>query len=103
MVYRAREKIIKYNPHRYYIFASKDVKKSEIQQINKAIKEIVSEHGCQVIVNGIIPTIKYYLRLVTSITDFVENYSKIIESDTEIQKIHKEKWNEIFGKLMIAN
>jgi DNA (cytosine-5)-methyltransferase 1 len=52
-------------------------------------------------VNGIIPTIKYYLRLITSITDFIEIYSQLIESDTELQKIHKEQWNEILGKLML--
>ena len=36
-----------------------------------------------------------------SITDFIDLYSQLIESDNEIQKIHKEKWNEILGKLMI--
>jgi DNA (cytosine-5)-methyltransferase 1 len=101
IVYRAKEKILKYNPGRYYIFASKDVKQSEAAQINEVINEMASEHGCQVIVNGIIPTIKYYLRLIMSITDFIELYSKLIESDTELQKIHKEKWNEILGRLMI--
>lgn len=101
MVYRARGKIIQYNPHRYYIFASKNIKQSEADKINEVINEIASEHGCQLIVNGIIPTIKYYLRLILSISDFVEIYSKLIESDTELQKIHKEKWNEILGKLMI--
>ncbi|MGM3305692.1 hypothetical protein ACSQ6I_06805 [Anabaena sp. WFMT] len=101
IVYRAKEKILKYNPGRYYILASKDVKKSEAAQINEVIKEMALEHGCQLIVNGIIPTIKYYLRLIMSITDFIELYSKLIESDTELQKIHKEKWNEILGRLMI--
>ncbi len=101
MVYRAKNKIIKYNPLRYYIFASKDVNQLEADKINKLIKEISSEHGCQVILNGIIPTIKYYLRLIMSITDFIELYSQFIESDNEIQKIHKEKWNEILGRLMI--
>ncbi|WP_414544080.1 DNA cytosine methyltransferase [Nostoc sp. CCY0012] len=101
MVYRAKNKITIHNPQRYYIFASKDVKQLEAEQINKLIKEISSEHGCQVILNGIIPTIKYYLRLIMSITDFVDLYSQLIESDNEIRKIHKEKWNEILGRLMI--
>ncbi|WP_228014276.1 hypothetical protein [Fortiea sp. LEGE XX443] len=101
IVYRAREKIIKYNAGRYYIFASKDIKQSELDKINNLIKEIASEHGCQVILNGILPTIKYYLRLIESITDFIEEYSKLISSDNELQKIHKEKWNEILSRLMI--
>ncbi|HYW21883.1 MAG TPA: DNA cytosine methyltransferase [Nodularia sp. (in: cyanobacteria)] len=101
MLYRAKNKIIKHNPRRYYIFASKDVNQLEADKINNLIKEISSEHGCQVILNGIIPTIKYYLRLIMSITDFIDLYSQLIESDNEIQKIHKEKWNEILGRLMI--
>ncbi|MCC5638185.1 hypothetical protein LC593_20585 [Nostoc sp. CHAB 5844] len=36
-----------------------------------------------------------------SILNFIEEYSKLIQSDNEIQKIHKEKWNEILGRLMI--
>ncbi len=36
-----------------------------------------------------------------SITDFIDGYSQLIESDNEIQKIHKEKWNEILGRLII--
>ncbi|MEA5513647.1 hypothetical protein [Nodularia sp. UHCC 0506] len=101
MVYRAKNKIIKHNPQRYYIFASKDVNQLEADKIDEVIKEIASEHGCQLILNGIVPTIKYYLRLIMSITDFIDLYSQLIESDNEIQKIHKEKWNEILGKLMI--
>lgn len=47
------------------------------------------------------PTIKYYLRLIMSITDFMDGYSQLIESDNEIQKVHKEKWNEILSRLII--
>ncbi|MBD2501728.1 DNA cytosine methyltransferase [Anabaena azotica] len=101
MVYRAKGKIIKHNPGRYYIFASKDIKQSEADKIDDLVKEIATEHGCQVILNGIIPTIKYYLRLIMSITDFIDGYSKLIESDNEIQKVHKEKWNEILSRLII--
>lgn len=101
IVYRAKQKIIKHNPSRYYIFASKDIKQSEVEKINNLIKEIADEHGCQVILNGITPTIKYYLRLIMSVTEFISEYSQLVESDDEIQKIHKEKWNEILGRLMM--
>ncbi len=33
--------------------------------------------------------------------NFIEDYSQLIDSDNEIQKIHKEKWNEILGRLVI--
>lgn len=100
-VYRAREKIITYNPSRYYIFASKGINELEVDQINNLVKKINNEHGCQVILNGIIPTIKYYLRLIMSLTDFIDQYSQLVELDNEIQKNHKEKWNEILNRLMV--
>ncbi|BAT52137.1 DNA-cytosine methyltransferase [Nostoc sp. NIES-3756] len=101
IVYRAKSKIIKHNPSRYYIFASKDIKQSEADKINHLVKKIADEHGCQVILNGIIHTIKYYLRLIMSITDFIDGYSQLVESDNEIQKVHKQKWNEILSRLVI--
>ncbi|MCF4969931.1 DNA cytosine methyltransferase [Nostoc sp. CMAA1605] len=101
IVYRAKQKIIKYNPSRYYIFASQGIKQSEVEPINKLIQEIADEHGCQVILNGITPTIKYYLRLIMSVTDFISEYSQLVESDNELQKIHKQKWNEILARLML--
>jgi DNA (cytosine-5)-methyltransferase 1 len=95
-----KDKIIKFNPRRYYIFSSGDVKKNDLDKINNEIQEIAKNHGCQVITNGIIPTLKYYLRLIASLENFVENYSKLIESDRELQAIHKIKWNEILSRLV---
>lgn len=101
MIRIAKDKIIKFNPRRYYIFSSADpeVKPSEITLIEAEIAKIRKEHGCLVITNGIIPTLKYYLRLINSIEDFVINYSTLIELDTELQAIHKVKWNEILSSV----
>ena len=56
------------------------------------------EHGCQLIINGVIPTLKYYLRLITSLDNFMGNYNKAIEIDKELKKAHKDKWNELIEK-----
>lgn len=96
----AKEKILKFNPSRYCIFSSADVKESEADRIHEEIKEIAEVHGCQVIINGILPTLNYYLRLIMSLEDFVVNYSKLVEADDELQSIHKIKWNEILSKFM---
>lgn len=60
--------------------------------------KVLNEHGCQIIINGLIPTIKYYLRLITNLNDFIVNYSKAVETDSELQKAHKEKWAELLKK-----
>ncbi|WP_375561367.1 restriction endonuclease, SacI family [Bernardetia sp. OM2101] len=99
MVRIAIEKIKRYNPDRYYIL-SYETKESDKEIIGKLIEEIKKEHGCQIIVNGILPTIKYYLRLINSLNDFIKNYSFLIENDTELKKVHKEKWNELVEKYL---
>jgi DNA (cytosine-5)-methyltransferase 1 len=100
MVRIANEKIMRYNPNRYYILSYKGVKENDQVEISELINKTKNEHGCQIIINGLLPTIKYYLRLITSLEDFVSNYSLLIEKDTEIKKIHKEKWNELMTKYL---
>ena len=100
IVLNAKDKILKYNPRRYYIFSSLDVKKEDEIKIKEEVGSIAIAHGCQVIVNGTIPTLKYYLRLISSTEKFVENYSKLVEQDEELQAIHKIQWNDILKNLM---
>jgi DNA (cytosine-5)-methyltransferase 1 len=91
----AKEKIIKYNPKRYYILSYYEVKKEDEKEINKIIQEVKEEHGCQIIVNGIMATLKYYMRLISSLEVFYNSYSKSISTDKELKAIHKQKWNEL--------
>jgi DNA (cytosine-5)-methyltransferase 1 len=98
MVRIAIEKINRYNPDRYYILSYIGIKDSDKLEIADLIDEIKVEHGCQIIINGLLPTIKYYLRLINSLDEFILEYSKLIENDSELQKIHKEKWNELLIK-----
>ena len=91
-------KIAKFNPKRYYILSLKDLKDSDLQEMKELIKKIREEHGCQVILNGVIPTLKYYLRLIP-LENFITNYSDLVENDTELKIEHKQKWQELMEKL----
>jgi DNA (cytosine-5)-methyltransferase 1 len=95
----AVEKIHKFNPIRYCIFSFHSVKNDDLEEITKIIKSVELEHGCQIIVNGVIPTLKYYLRLISSVSDFVENYRIGVEGDKELTKIHKDKLVELFREI----
>lgn len=99
MVRIAIEKIRRFNPDRYYILSYIGVKQGEEKIIVDLVDEIKEKHGCQLIINGLLPTIKYYLRLLPELEPFVLEYSQLIEKDTEIKKIHKSKWNELIAKL----
>jgi len=99
IILNAKDKILKYNPRRYYILSSAGVKQEDKLKIKEEIASIATNHGCQVIINGVLPTLKYYLRLVTSVDKFIEDYSLLVESDKELQTIHKTKWNQILKSL----
>ncbi len=92
MVRRAKEKIYKFNPKRYYILSTADVLSSDICDIQVEIDEIKREHGCQLILNGVLHTLKYYLRLIDNIEEFISIYSNLIEGDSELKLIHKQYW-----------
>jgi DNA (cytosine-5)-methyltransferase 1 len=98
MVRIAIEKIARYNPDRYYILSYIGIKESDKLEIANLIDELKLKHGCQIIINGLLPTIKYYLRLITSLDEFITNYNNLVEKDTEIKKIHKQKWTELIDK-----
>jgi DNA (cytosine-5)-methyltransferase 1 len=56
------------------------------------------EHGCQLIINGLLPTLKYYLRLIHNLEDFVQLFTQLVYDDKELKIVHKEKWTEIIKK-----
>src|SRR3989344_1518725 len=91
----AREKILRFNPERYYVLSYIGISEDEIGEINTIIGELKEEHGCQLIVNGLIHTLKYYLRLITNPKLFFNQYIELVEEDTELKAIHKQKLKEL--------
>ncbi len=95
----AKDKIIKYNPQRYYILSYIGQNTEEIVEIENIVNEVKDEHGCQIVVNGVMPSLKYYLRLINKLDLFINKYSKLIEIDRELKVIHKKKWEELTREL----
>ncbi len=95
MVAIATEKIARFNPERYLILSSANIKQEDVSDITRMIDEVGDQYKCQIIVNGVLPTIKYYLRLINHLPEFINNYSALIEQDQEINFDHKRKWSEI--------
>ncbi len=103
MIRIAIEKINIYNPQRYYILSYKGIKENDKNEIKEIINKFQVEHGCQIIINGLLPTIKYYLRLITSLNSFISNYNFLVENDNEIKVIHKEVWNNLLIKYLLPS
>lgn len=95
MIYDTYKKIKSTSIQRYYILSTECIVDNQIEEVHSYVNKIKEEHGCQVIVNGIFPTIKYYLRLLEDTDKFLKKYIKNIENDTEINFEHKLAWNEI--------
>ena len=63
LIRNIKDKIYKYNPKRYYVFSTEPIEsKNEISQI---VSEIKKKHGCDLILNGVLSTLSYYLRLIS--------------------------------------
>ena len=84
---------------RYYILTTAENDIDDRSAVNDSIRRIRDQHGCEVIVNGILPSIKYYLRLLSDPTLFLDYYTKNIRSDfmldANIKDSHIRYWNEL--------
>lgn len=58
---------------------------------------VTTLHGCQLIVNGVEPTVKYLLRIVSDTQRFIDAYVSHLESDPSISYDLKMKWNAAVG------
>jgi len=84
---------------RYYILSTAHPNKEEYTKIEEEIQRIKNVHGCQLIVNGIMPTLKYYLRLLTNTFEFIDNYVNLLEVDQALKFEHKEQWNKLISEM----
>lgn len=98
MILDAYKKIKPTKIQRYYILSTLKAEKDEQEEIKEEIEKIEEEHGCQVIVNGVFDTLKYYLRLIKDTDKFIENYVNCLQNDSEINFEHKIAWNRIYQK-----
>ena len=95
LVQDAFEKIKSHKVNRYYLLSTETSSDTEMEKIKKLVNQISVSHGCQIIVNGLIPTIKYYLRLITDTDDFIQNYTDKVVNDPALKIEHKRFWKKL--------
>ncbi|MBQ8649177.1 MAG: hypothetical protein IJ470_03815 [Clostridia bacterium] len=98
LVTDAYEKFKIYNTERYYLLTTANMDSADWDAIDLEIQRIAQIHGCQVIVNGVYTTLKYYLRLVTEPAEFIDRYVELLKVDESIKFQHKTVWNEIISQ-----
>lgn len=94
-VYSAYNKIKPTKVQRYYLLSTENINKEDEDKINKLIREVEKEHGCQIIVNGLVASLNYYLRLLDDTDEFMDNYLENLSKNSEVKAEQKLAWNEI--------
>lgn len=71
----------------------------ELAKIQGVVQHIRLQHGAEVIVNGIVPSLKYYLRMVKAPADFLRLYTENLQAEydagTDVKETHLTKWKSI--------
>lgn len=94
----AIEKIKSEDVRRYYILATEGVEQGEGPSIQGMIAEFYRVNGCEIIVNGIYETLKYYMRLLNDIDNFLALYLDVLRVDQDVSYEHRVAWNAICEK-----
>lgn len=97
LVADAYEKFKIYNTDRYYLLTTAKMDNADWDGIDEEIQRIRNIHGCQVIVNGVYTSLKYYLRLLEDPAEFIDYYVEAMKTDETIKFQHKTAWNDIIS------
>ena len=88
---------------KYYILTTAEPNfKGEEREIFEMIHEIKSKYGIEMIPNGIYPSLKYYLRFIPDLKDFLIRYTENLKHEfkrtTDVKEFHIKGWLEIIEK-----
>ena len=89
LVKDAFEKFKTTQVNRYYLLSTANIDISQKDETDQEVDRIKNIHGCHVIANGLTQSLKYYLRLLSDTSEFIENYVNLIKNDTALKFEHK--------------
>lgn len=95
IVAEAMEKVKSLSVERYLILSTSGVDPLERKGIDERVSAFKSSNGCEVIVNGVLETVSYYLRLLPNTNVYVEAFADLLETDPELDYEHRVAWNEL--------
>lgn len=102
LIFDVIKKMSSIDVDRYYIlttFHNSFRNSDEEKKVSEIILNTKKEQGVDIIANGILTTLKYYLRFIDNYEDFLKCYTKNLIKDakvsTEIKDFHIEEWNKI--------
>ena len=104
MVGVAYRKIKNTEIDRYYILTTSEPNFDDHESVMQEIEKYKKVHSCQIIVNGVIPSLKYYMRLISNPQGYIDEYTKWLEFEYQrasgIKREHVRVWQEIRQDLL---
>lgn len=94
-VNEAMQKVLTESVERYFILSTAASDPDEVDKIQRLKEDFLRTNGCEIIVNGVYDTIKYYLRLLRTTNDFINAYTDLLSNDPDTNYEHKVAWNNI--------
>lgn len=98
-VSEAIQKIKTASVERYFILSTGGIQSGESETIAKLRADFKRANGCEIVVNGVLETLSYYLRLIRSTNDFIVAYAALVETDLDLHYEHRLRWNELCSQL----
>ncbi len=84
---------------RYYILTTSEPNFNDHESVIQEIEKYKKIHSCQIIVNGVIPSLKYYMRLIGNPQEVIVEYTKWLEFEYQrasgVKREHLRFWQEI--------
>lgn len=84
---------------RYYVLSTEGIAPGDLEVISKRKSDFLKQNGCEIIVNGVVETIGYYLRLMPNTSEFLNHYATLVESDRDTGYEHRIAWNELCASI----
>ena len=89
-----QQKVMSNSVQRYYILTTHANCEPKPEQ-TKLIEAIKSLYDCEIIANGVLSSLKYYLRLLSDPSLIFPKYVELLKTDKAIAHEHREAWNRI--------
>ncbi len=100
MVNELKRKLTGKPASRYYVLSTHNpqVLDDDLESVEEAVNSTEAETGCQVIVNGLIKTLWYYLRLLEDPSIVLTHYQELLGTDSDMQQGLRDTWNTIVSQ-----
>ena len=104
LIQDAYQKFSETSVSRYYLLTTAEPNVDNAETVNSLVCQIRTQHECEIIVDGVLPSLKYYLRLLSNPKLFLDCYWKNLQLDfnqnTDIKEAHLHRWKELLEPLL---